>query len=87
MLHPGWQPGTDAMAALVTDLRLRADGEIPTELASPYLVGRPRGNLTPEARASGPPDALRAAAHIEGRRCRCTGPPPHPGRGAVLLFG
>ena len=81
MLQPGWQAGTDAMAALVTDLRLRADGEIPTELATPYLVGGvARGNLTLQARATGPPDDLRAAAHIEGPEVSLYWPTPYSTR-------
>ena len=85
MLQPGWQPGTDAVAALVTDLRLRADGEIPTELATPYLAGGvAKGNLTLQARANGPPDDLRAAAHIEGPGgvAVLAHALLHPGRGA-----
>lgn len=81
VLRPGWQPGTDAMAALVTDLRLRADGQIPTELATPYLAGGvARGNLTLQARATGPPDDLRAAAHIEGPEVSLYWPTPYATR-------
>lgn len=80
VLRPGWQPA-DPMTALVTDLRLRADGEIPTELATPYLVGGvARGNLMLQARAAGPPDALRAAAHIEGPEVSLYWPTPYATR-------
>ena len=80
-LQPGWQPGSDALASLVPDLRLRADGQIPSELLGPYLFGGvARGNLLLQARASGPPTALRAAARLEGPDVSLFWPTPYSTR-------
>lgn len=80
-LQPGWQPGSDTLGSLVPDLRLRADGQIPSELLGPYLFGGvARGNLLLQARASGPPTALRAAARLEGPDLSLFWPTPYSTR-------